>query len=426
MTERLEDLVHLTDPEFYMGYSFELYGRIRHEAPLYWSERDNCWLVTKYEDVRQMSRTPSVFANRYGTVASIATLGREGGSVGTDSLDGCPVPHAAMARHASGAQSVGEHINTADPPRHAFIRKIAQHAFTPRAVALLEEEIEILVKELVDRIEPGVEVDFVETVAAPVPMTVIARMLGVPTERLGDFQRWSDAFIESTDADADPQAATERMQALGEFRDYFTEQIQDRVSNPRDDLLTKVVEARENGQPLSFREQLAMCYVLLIAGNETTRSLIANGVLALHRHPDQRKRIVDDPSLLPNAIEELLRYQAPVSHMCRTAMADTELRGHQVKRGDYLVMLYTAANHDEELWERPDELDITRNPYPNLAFGFAEHFCLGANLARREAKLLLGELLRRYPNYEVLDENPPRTRAHMTPGIKHMPVIFRP
>jgi cytochrome P450 len=295
-------------------------------------------------------------------------------------------------------------------------------------VALLAGEMEILAREIIDRIEPGVELDFVDVVGAPVPMTVIARMLGVPTEMLDEFREWSDALtLSSDDGGADPMVAVKRTEYMAAFRAYFLEQLQERVKYPRDDLLTKVVEARDNGMPLGSEEQIAMCYVLLTAGNETTRSLLANAALALHRHPDQRQMIVGDPSLLPRAIEEFLRYQAPVTHMCRTALADTELRDQKISRGDFLVMLYTAANHDEDIWERPDHLDITRSPDPmNVAFGFAEHFCLGANLARREAKIVLGELLRRFPNFEVLPGEPPRARSHMTPGIKSMPVIFNP
>ena len=175
-----------------------------------------------------------------------------------------------------------------------------------------------------------------------------------------------------------------------------------------------------------MNSQLSMTFVLLVAGNETTRGLLANAAKLLFDHPDQRRVLAEDPTLLPGAVEEFLRFQSPVTHMCRTALADTELRGRKIARGDYLVMLYPAANHDEDIWDRSEELDVTRPPDPgHLAFGFAEHFCLGASLARREIRLVLGELLQRYPNYELVAE-PERVPAHMTPGIKTMPVVFRP
>ena len=162
-----------------------------------------------------------------------------------------------------------------------------------------------------------------------------------------------------------------------------------------------------------MESQLSMAFVLLVAGNETTRGLIADAAKLLFEHPDQRRLLADDPELLPSAVEEFLRFQSPVTHMCRTALADTELRGRQIARGDYLCMLYPAANRDEEIWDRADELDVTRAPDPgHLAFGFAEHFCLGASLARREIRLVLGELLQRYPNYELVGRARTRARAH--------------
>jgi cytochrome P450 len=293
---------------------------------------------------------------------------------------------------------------------------------------LLEQHVAELAVAQVDRIEPGVEMDFIDTVAAPVPMRVIAEMLGVSTDLLDDFRRWSDAFIELNDQNEtrDEAETNQYFASIIEFNDYFTKELQDRVAAPRDDLLTALAHADDGGKPLSIESQLSMTFVLLVAGNETTRGLLANAAKLLFEHPDQRRLLADDPSLLPNAVEEFLRYQSPVTHMCRTALADTELRGQKIARGDYLIMLYPAANHDEEIWERADELDVTRTPDPgHLAFGFAEHFCLGASLARREIRLVLGELLERYPNYELLGE-PERVRAHMTPGIKRMPVVFRP
>jgi cytochrome P450 len=281
--------------------------------------------------------------------------------------------------------------------------------------------------ELIDRIEPGVEYDFVDAVAAPVPMMVIAQMLGVSNDHLDDFRKWSDAFIELNEENLDRDAAmvSEYIDDVMAFREYFNAELDQRVADPRDDLLTAMVQARDDGVPLTREAQLAMTNILLIAGNETTRGLIANAGKLLFDHPDQRQLLVDDPTLLPNAVEELLRYQTPVTHMCRTALVDTELRGREITRGDYLIMLYPAANRDEEVWERAEVLDVTRTPDPaHLAFGFAEHFCLGAALARREVRLVLGELLSRYPNYELLGGEPERVRAHMTPGIKTMPAIF--
>jgi cytochrome P450 len=250
-------------------------------------------------------------------------------------------------------------------------------------------------------------------------------MLGVPLADLERFRTWSDTFIDmSEESEQDEDALAERIQRLVEFRDYFTDQLRDRVTHPRDDLLTKLAEAEYHGARLSINEQLSMAQVLLIAGNETTRGLIAGAGFLVAEHPDQRQLLVDDPGLMPGAVEEFLRYVTPVTHMCRTALDDVELRGQRIAKGDYLCLLYAAANRDEDVWERAEELDVTRAPDPaHLAFGFAEHFCLGASLARREARIVLSELLARFPNYELVGPVT-RTRQHMTPGIKTMPVVF--
>ena len=423
----LGDLVRLADVEFFMRYPFDVFARMRAEAPVYWSEFDQTWALTKYEDIRYVSKSPELFSNRFGQLSSQCRGRDDGKPMVDDPIDGCPMPRRAVIR----AELLGgrEDILTAvDPPRHGFLRKLASSAFTPKAIALLEQHVADLAVEQIDRIQPGVEVDFVDAVAAPVPMRVIAEMLGVSTDLLADFRRWSDAFIELNDENntRDEAETNQYFESILEFNDYFTKELQDRVANPRDDLLTALAHADDDGQPLSLDSQLSLTFVLLVAGNETTRGLLSNAAKLLFEHPDQRRLLAADPSLLPNAVEEFLRFQSPVTHMCRTALADTEIRGQKIVRGDYLILLYPAANHDEEIWERADELDVTRKPDPgHLAFGFAEHFCLGAALARREIRLVLGELLRRYPNYELVGE-PERVRAHMTPGIKTMPVVFMP
>jgi cytochrome P450 len=249
-------------------------------------------------------------------------------------------------------------------------------------------------------------------------------MLGVPREDLAKFREWSDAFIEMSDESFHDKLDS-RIEQVLEFREYFSDQLAQRAEHPRDDLLTKLTEARWHGAPLTPDEQLSMAQILLIAGNETTRGLIAGAGLALAERPEQRRMLVDDPDLMPGAVEEFLRFVTPVTHMCRTALDDVELHGQRIAKGDFLCLLYAAANRDEDVWERADELDVTRAPDPaHLAFGFAEHFCLGANLARREARVVLSELLARFPNYEIVGPAT-RTRQHMTPGIKTMPVVFR-
>jgi cytochrome P450 len=423
----LSELVSLADVDFYMHYPYDLYARMRAEAPVYWSERDQAWALTKYEDIRFVSKTPHLFSNRFGQIAAQCGTPDDGEPEVADPITGHPMPRPATLRGAMN-ELRPDILTSVDPPRHTFLRKVASAAFTPKAITRLEQHVADLAVAQIDRIEPGVEMDFIEAVAAPVPMRVIAEMLGVSTDLLDDFRRWSDAFIELNDQNdvRDEAETNEYFSAIMEFGEYFTAELQDRAKNPRDDLLTAVAHADDDGEPLNIESQLSMAFVLLVAGNETTRGLLANAAHALYEHPDQRRLLASDPSLLPNAVEEFLRYQSPVTHMCRTALDDTELRGQEIARGDFIIMLYPAANRDEDVWERSEELDVTRAPDPgHLAFGFAEHFCMGAALARREIRLVLGELLSRYPNYELLAE-PTRVRAHMTPGIKTMPVVFRP
>jgi cytochrome P450 len=419
-TATLDDQVRMMNTSWFMAYPHDVYARLRDEAPVYWSERDGLWGISRYEDVRWISKTPELFANAYHIYVAAAGVQDDG----RPSTDERGLPRQAELRKldALGPLHV-DNLVMADGARHTFLRRIAGHAFTPKMIGLLEHQVRQIASDLFDEIPEGVEVDFVDTVAAPLPMIMIALMLGVPVSDLDRFRAWSDAFIEMQDESS--MGSTEaRIETILEFRAYFQAELEDRVVNPRDDLLTKLAQAAWEGQPLSIEEQLSMAQILLIAGNETTRGLLAGAGELLAEHPDQRQLLVESPDLIPGAVEELLRYVTPVTHMCRTALDDVELRGQRIAKGDYLCLLYAAANRDEEVWDHADRLDVARPPDPaHLAFGFAEHFCLGANLARREAKIVLAELLARFPNYELVGPTT-RVRQHMTPGIKTMPVVF--
>ena len=424
MSVELDDQVRLMESSWFMGYPHDVYARLRREAPVYWSERDALWAISKYDDVRMISKTPELFANGYHiyvTAAGVQDDGQENDNSST-------MPRRAELRRIDALGPLNtDNLVMADGDRHRFLRKIASYAFTPKAIGRLEDQVQQIAVDLFDQIPDEVELDFIDTVAAPLPMIMIALLLGVPLEDLDRFRVWSDAFIEFADETTHGEPGFEdRINEIIEFREYLTAELQDRVANPRDDLLTNLVQAEFHGEPMGIEDQLSMAQVLLIAGNETTRGLIAGAGQAMAEHPDQRQILVNAPDLIPTAVEEFLRYVTPVTHMCRTALDDAEIRGQQIGKGDFLCLLYAAANRDEEVWERADELDVTRTPDPaHLAFGFAEHFCLGASLARREARIVLSELLRRFPNYELVGETT-RTRQHMTPGIKTMPVIFRP
>jgi cytochrome P450 len=416
----LDDQVRMMNTSWFMAYPHDVYARMRAEAPVYWSERDEVWGISKYDDVRWISKTPELFANAYHIYVAAAGV-QDDGQPSTDDLG---LPRRAELRKidALGPLHV-DNLVMADGARHTFLRKIAGHAFTPKMIGELEDQVRQIASDLFDQIPDEVEVDFVDTVAAPLPMIMIALMLGVDVADLDRFRTWSDAFIEMQD-ESSMGSTEQRIEQILDFRAYFQAELEDRVANPRDDLLTKLAQAEWQGSPLSIEEQLSMAQILLIAGNETTRSLLAGAGALLAEHPDQRRLLAATPELIPGAVEEFLRYVTPVTHMCRTALDDVELRGQRIAKGDYLCLLYAAANRDDDVWDHADALDVARTPDPaHLAFGFAEHFCLGANLARREARIVLSELLHRFPDYEVVGEAT-RTRQHMTPGIKTLPVVF--
>ena len=417
----LDEQVQLMEAEFFMSYPHDVYARLRNEAPVYYSERDSIWAVSKYDDVRTISKTPELFANGYHIFVTAAKTEDDGVRD-----DGCPMPRRAELRRLEArGPTDSDSVVMADGERHDFLRKIASYAFTPRAVAQLEQQVQELAVELFDEIEPETEVDFVNTIAAPLPMIMIAQMLGVPKADRERFRVWSDSFIELMDEGE--HASPELMNRVGlveEFREYFRAALTERAANPQDDLLSDLAQARWEGELLSMEDQLSMATVLLIAGNETTRGLISGAGKLMGEHPDQRQILVDQPELIAPAVEEFLRYVSPVTHMCRTALDDVEVRGRQIKKGDYLCLLYPAANRDEDVWERAEALDVTRKPDPaHVAFGFAEHFCLGSNLARREARIVITELLRRFPTLDIVGDVE-RVRQHMVPGIKKMSVVF--
>ena len=327
--------------------------------------------------MRWVSKTPALFGSAYHIYVAAAGV-QDDGEPSTD-VRGLPRRAELRKIEALGPLHT-DNLVMADGERHTFLRKIASYAFTPRAIGELEDQVKQIAADLFDQIPEGIEVDFVDTVAAPLPMIMIALMLGVPIEDLDKFRVWSDAFIEMSDESAMGQVE-DRINEIIEFRDYFTEQLEDRAVNPRDDLLTKLAQAQWHGEPLSINEQLATAQILLIAGNETTRGLIVGAGQLLAEQPEQRRLLVEAPDLIPGAVEEFLRYVTPVTHMCRTALDDTEIRGQRIAKGDFLCLLYPAANRDEDVWERADDLDVTRGSDPaHVAFGFAEHFCLGASL----------------------------------------------
>jgi cytochrome P450 len=365
----------LDDPAFWAGDAEAALAQLRAETPVLWYERGKFWALTRHADVLAVSKDPATFCSSQGVLMN------------------------DRDRVVAAADS----ILYVDPPVHSRYRKLVSAGFTARRVAALEDQVRRIARELLEAVDPNDDVDLVESIAAALPLLVIAELLGVPASDRDQFRIWSDAVMEAATTITDDNA----LLAL-ELMEYFDAALRSRVDAPQDDLLTVLVEAEVDGERLTGSEQLGFCMTLLVAGNETTRSALSSGILALADHPDQRSRLAADPSLMPAAVEEVLRWPTPIAAMSRTATRDAVIGGEQVSAGDYVVMVYLSANRDEAVYGADAaSFDITRKANPHLTFGIGEHFCLGASLARLETRVLLEELLARFPSYRITDAGDP-------------------
>lgn len=386
--------VPLHSPDFYAGDPYPAYKELRGTTPVVWNDVTNFWALLKYEDVRYVSGHPLLFSSTQGITIPDPTL---------------PEP-----------VQEGNLIFT-DPPRHRQLRKLINSGFTRRQVTLLEPKVREIVKGILDDVDPSRPYEFAEEIAAPLPTRMIAEMLGAPPEDWEQFRTWSDAAVGGDD----PDIEMDPLVAMAELYEYFMKLIAIRRSGTltdSEDLLSILAAAEVDGERLSDEDLLNFSFLLLVAGNETTRNLIALGTLALIENPDQFALLRANPELMPSAVEEMLRYTSPVTHMARRATEDVEIRGQRIAAGDTVVMLYGSANRDEEIFGPSSEVfDITRNPNPHIAFGAGEHACLGAQLARMEARIMFEVLLGTYPTIELTGDVT-RLRATMVPGVKSMPV----
>lgn len=396
--------------EFYQHDADSAFRQLRAEDPLHWYEPCRFWAVTKYGDVQEISQRPRRFSSEQGTQLFEAVRRSRGEPLlGTGSM-------AVMAASAPT-------IIRMDPPRHNRHRKLVMGAFTPRRIAALEPRIREIAKRSLDAIDPRGPVDYVEQIAIPMPMYVIAEMLGVSSDDYGDFRRWSDAMVEAGGGDVSAKTAA----TVAELLQYVLRIAEQRRREPQDDLVSILAEAEVDGERLTDAEIGMFCLTLLVAGNETTRNLVSGGGLLLMRHPEQREKLLTDPGLLPNAIEEMLRLVSPVRNFARVATEDTKLRGKRIRAGDMLVMFYGSANRDEEVFGADsDAFDVARaSARRQIAFGFGEHLCLGASLARLEARVMFEELFARWPRFALAAEPTPMPSILMN-GLTRMPVVLEP
>jgi cytochrome P450 len=388
--------------EFHLDDPFAAFRRLRAEDPLHWYAGGSFWCATRYAEVVEISRRPRSFSSAHGT-----------------QMFEIPGRLAGRALPMENAPS----IIRMDPPAHNRHRKLVIDAFKPRMVAALEPRVRELARESLAAIRPGEPFDFVEHLAIPLPMYVIAELLGVPSSDYARFRRWSDAMIEAGSSGPGPES----MASVAELFGYMIEKVAERRRAPREDVLTRIALAELDGERLSDPEIGAFCLTLLVAGNETTRNLISGGMRALLEDRSQWETLCANPSLLPNAVEEMLRYVSPIQNFARRVQHDVELRGQKLRAGEYVVLFYGSANRDEAIFGADAErFDVTRpNADRHLAFGFGEHLCLGASLARLEARVMFEELLARGRGWALAGE-PKRVASTLVNGVAEMPVVLEP
>ena len=357
--------------------------RLQSEAPVYWSESVGAWIVTRYDDVVTTFRDVAHYSNE-------GRLGR--------AVEYLPPERRANFRAFENHYATKSLIHS-DPPDHTRLRSLVNQAFTPRAVEAMRPRIQALVDGLLDQALGAGPLDLIRDLASPLPAIVIAGIVGAPSEEAALFRQWADAILAFQGVNRPTLAALERsQQGLVDMRAYLTRLIADRRVHPRDDLLSHLVAAESEGERLSEAELLATCVTLLVAGHETTMSLIGNGLLTLLRHPDQLRQLRRDSSLMPSAIEEMLRYESPVARQPRLIKQDVTLRGQALRRGQIAFQFVNAANRDPAYFADPDGFDVRRPNNRHLAFGQGVHFCIGAPLARLEGPIAIAAVLRRMPN----------------------------
>ncbi len=393
----------IIDPGQYggAGYPHEVFAALRRETPVAWCETDGFpafWAITRYDDIVRISKDPKTFINRKGFMI-----------FPKDQFD-------------EGEQVPSHHVLNMDPPEHRDYRGTLSGLFTPRSTERWRPMVERVVDQIFDRIAGRDEIDFVTEVSAVMPIAVIATMLGIPPEDHERFFRWTNQAIGPTDPEYQEGSVRETAFKAREanFR-YFAEMVKTRRAEARDDIVSVLVDAKVDGEPMPDFELLSFLFLLVVAGNETTRNAATGGYLALLEHPEQLEALRADRSLLRPAVEEILRWTSPVVHMARTVAEDVELHGVPIRAGERVTMFYPSANRDEEAFEAPNEFRVDRWPNRHLAFGVGEHVCLGAHLARLELQVLLDRLVDRIDRAEVLAP-PERLHASIIGGIKHAPL----
>jgi cytochrome P450 len=392
------------DPDFRRD-PYPTYARLRAEDPVHQSPL-GFLVLSRYADCTVLLRDPHASSDET-KVPNIADV-IEQAPVDPELLDSRPFLFL-------------------DPPDHTRLRGLVSKAFTPRTIERMRDRVQQVTDGLLDDLGGGGEVELIERLAYPVPLVVISEMLGVPSEDEERFRGWSRALARGLDPDflLSPDVIETRNEAILDFREYFRGLIADRRNKPRDDLLSGLVEAEDSGDKLTENELLSTCVLLLVAGHETTVNLIANGVLALVRHPDQLAKLREDPSLAKSAVEEVLRFDPPVQLSGRLAVDAIELPSTTMEPGSFAITLLGAANRDEDQFPDAAEFDIERTPNAHIAFSLGHHFCLGASLARLEGQIALSSLVQRFRAIELATDTLDYKENLVLRGVTKLPVQLR-
>ena len=377
---------------------YPVYASLRQRDPVHRSRLMNAWLFARHADIDIILRDHQRFGNdpRKGDLT--------------------------RRQRANLPPEEEFSILFLDPPDHKRLRALVNKAFTPKAVNALEPHIRSLLGSLLDEIDDPAGFDLMKAVAQPLPVIVIAEMLGVPPKDRDQFKIWSDQRARTLEPVISEQERAASNAAARALDAYFRPIIKERREAPKDDIVSALAQAEEEGDRLTEREMLNMLRLLLIAGNETTTNLIGNGVLALLRHPDQLQRLRDDPSLIPSAVDELLRFDSPVQTDFRRVLEDCEVNGHPLRRRENIVLLLGAANRDPDVFDDPDRLDIGRGDRSHVSFGRGIHHCIGAPLARLEGRIVLEMLLERFSQIRLHSEQPRFRNSIVLRGLESFPV----
>ena len=400
----------LIDPESYAnhGYPHESFARLRRADPVHWFAGYDppFWALTRRAEMVEVARQPKRFAN------------------------GPRFQILVGAEYGSEDPREPETIVQMDPPKHGQRRGLLSRRFTPRALSALRTDVEKLAANVLDDLEAqgsAGDCDFVQEIAAPLPIAVIAQLMELPREDWPRLFHWTNAVAGATDPEFQKpgeSAHETRLRASEEVYEYFAALGEQRAGGGGSDLVSVLARARIDGEPLPAHELVSFYLLLVVGGNETTRNALSGGVLAFLEHPEQWRRLREDPSLLDRACEEILRWTAPVVHNARTAVVDCEVGGRRIRAGETLVLFWPSANRDEQVFEEPDRFRIDRHPNPHLSFGIGEHSCMGAHLARMELRAALRQVVMRL---ELLEQTGPATRLRSSSvgGVKSLPIRYR-